>query len=85
MTLFAVDQRRRKLHLVSPVAHITPQHARRLAFSGWFRSKAPSEGSLRDNAANDGHRALESGTLVVAGGDGQVRPIDEATGLMFNF
>jgi hypothetical protein len=83
MTLFAIDSGRRvdggingpRLHTVSPVtAAAGAAGAKRLAFSGWFKSHVPIPPTVKKDNLKNALKALADATLVVRS-DGQAEPL----------
>lgn len=69
MTLFAVGDTRHQ-HMVTPVAHITPKDAQRLAFVGWFYSRDDELASARSILLRQQQCELDEFVLTVSGDDG---------------
>ena len=62
ITLFAVSES--SWHFVSPVASITPEHIKRLAFSGWWTTQNIRQAKRIEAQKNDDKRFGKFATVV---------------------
>jgi hypothetical protein len=81
MTLFSIDNGRHfegglngpRLHIVSPVT-AAAAGVKRLAFSGWFKSRAPIPPNVKQRNIANARKTLADGTLVITS-DGKSEPL----------